>query len=79
MLVTGGPYRWVRHPMYTTSFVWAAAFLLITANWLIGGAWFSLGMVAVALTDQEEATLLARFGEAYRVYQRRTRRFLPRA
>ncbi len=22
-LITGGPYRWVRHPMYTTIFVWS--------------------------------------------------------
>lgn len=77
-LVTDGPYRWVRHPMYTTIFAWAAAFLLMSANWAIGGAWFGLSVVAAALVPAEEATLIARFGATYRAYMRRTGRFLPR-
>ena len=77
-LVTGGPYRWVRHPMYTTVFVWAAAFLLMSANWLIGGAWFGLGIAAVALVGREEAALIDTFGDAYQAYMRHAGRFLPR-
>ena len=78
MLITSGPYRWVRHPMYTTIFVWAVAFLLMSANWLVGGLWFGLGLVASALVRVEEAVLIDTFGAAYRVYMRRTGRFLPR-
>jgi protein-S-isoprenylcysteine O-methyltransferase Ste14 len=77
-LITRGPYRWVRHPMYTTIFVWAVAFLLMSANWLVGGLWFGLSLVAAALTPIEEAALIERFGDAYRVYMRHTGRFLPR-
>lgn len=77
-LVASGPYRWVRHPMYTTIFAWAAAFLLMSANWAIGGAWFGLGIVAAALVPAEEAALIAKFGATYRAYMRRTGRFLPR-
>ena len=78
MLITSGPYHWVRHPMYTTIFVWAAAFLLLSANWLVGGTWFGLGLVASVVVHVEEAALIDTFGEAYRVYMRRTGRFLPR-
>lgn len=77
-LVTSGPYQRVRHPMYTTIFVWAAAFLLVSANWLIGGAWFGLGIAAVAVVRREEEALIDTFGDAYRAYMRRTGRFLPR-
>lgn len=37
-LITNGPYRYVRHPMYSTIFVWALAYFLISANWLVGGS-----------------------------------------
>ena len=77
-LITSGPYRWVRHPMYMTIFVWAVAFLLMSANWLVGGAWLGLGLVASALVHVEEATLLDTFGATYRAYMRRTGRRLPR-
>ena len=73
-LVTSGPYRWVRHPMYTTIFVWATAFLLMSANWLVGGTWFSLGLVASGLVQVEEATLIETFGATYRAYMRPTGR-----
>lgn len=77
-LVTRGPYRWVRHPMYTTIFVWAAAFLLMSANWLVGGAWIGLACASATLIEVEEAALIDTFGEKYRTYMRRTGRLLPR-
>ncbi|GIK37182.1 MAG: isoprenylcysteine carboxyl methyltransferase [Chloroflexota bacterium] len=77
-LVTTGPYRWVRHPMYTTIFVWALAYFLISANWLIGAAWLGLGLVAMAVAGGEEEAMIEKFGEAYRAYAQLTGRFLPR-
>lgn len=77
-LVEGGPYRWVRHPMYSMLFVWALAFFLISANWLVGGLWLGMTLVAVAVSSKEEAMLIERFGETYRDYMRRTGRFLPK-
>ena len=32
-LVTNGPYRWVRHPMYTAFYLLHVAAFLLTANW----------------------------------------------
>ena len=35
-LVTAGPYRLVRHPMYSAGVVLFAAYFLLSANWFIG-------------------------------------------
>jgi len=76
-LVTSGPYRWVRHPMYAVTFVWAFAFFLLSANWFVGIAWLALGVAAVSRAGREEAALIERFGAEYRAYMQRTGRFLP--
>jgi len=77
-LVTGGPYRWARHPMYLSVAILELSCSLITANAFIAIA----GALCVAMlmkrTPTEEAKLVERFGEAYRQYARRTGRFLPR-
>lgn len=77
-LVTGGPYRWVRHPFYLACAVGVAAGSLVTANWLflvVGGA--ALGLL-VARTRIEEEKLIERFGDDYRDYMQRVGRFAPR-
>jgi len=78
-LVTSGPYHWVRHPMYTALFIWIAALLLLSANWLIIGVPL-VAFLAIIVTriDNEEKTMIEKFGEQYRIYMRRTGRFLPR-
>jgi len=78
-LVTGGPYRWVRHPFYDALALCVLANSLATANWFIflsGGVLF---LLIVVRTRKEEGELLARFGDAYRAYSERTGRFLPKA
>jgi protein-S-isoprenylcysteine O-methyltransferase Ste14 len=77
-LVTTGPYRWIRHPLYTFGFVFFLALILITGIW-----WLAAGMLIVVpilawRTLREEAYLLARFGDEYRSYMQRTGRYLPR-
>ncbi len=76
-LVISGPYRWVRHPMYTTIFIWALAFLLLSANWFVGVTWLALSIVAASRVGMEEAALIRKFGAEYRTYRQRTGRFLP--
>jgi protein-S-isoprenylcysteine O-methyltransferase Ste14 len=78
-LVIIGPYRWIRHPMYTALFLITIVYFLILANWFIGVTWIGwiVGTVASMVRD-EEATLVAKFGDEYRAYMQRTGRFLPR-
>jgi protein-S-isoprenylcysteine O-methyltransferase Ste14 len=77
-LVTSGPYRWVRHPLYVALLLAVVANSLAAANWLLLVA----GMIAFTLlairSRQEEANLVARFGDAYRDYQAATGAFFPR-
>ena len=78
-LVERGPYRWVRHPMYTSFLVMGAGMLLLTANWLVGaGLLVFTPLLMLIRTPREERMLLARFGGDYRAYMARTGRYLPR-
>jgi protein-S-isoprenylcysteine O-methyltransferase Ste14 len=77
-LVTSGPYRWVRHPMYLGVALLLASYSLITANLFIALAGALIVSLLVKRTSTEEAKLVERFGEAYRQYASRTGRFLPR-
>jgi protein-S-isoprenylcysteine O-methyltransferase Ste14 len=77
-LVTTGPYRWIRHPMYSAALLLLVATALLTANVII--AFGGLGMFALlaARSRVEEQRLVDKFGDAYRNYQRTTGRFVPR-
>jgi protein-S-isoprenylcysteine O-methyltransferase Ste14 len=77
-LVTRGPYRWIRHPLYTFGSIMFASLGAIADNWFIAllGA---LAFILVALrTPKEEANLIAKFGDEYREYMKRTGRFFPK-
>ena len=78
-LVTDGPYRWVRHPMYSVLLLFELAVLLLTANWFVGGVpLVALALIVATRVRREEALMLSTFGAAYERYMRRTGRFLPR-
>ncbi|MGO8925936.1 MAG: methyltransferase family protein [Limisphaerales bacterium] len=77
-LVTTGPYRWVRHPFYSSVALAALAGALMAANaglLITGGLLFLLMAIRAR---KEEMNLLARFGDDYRKHMRRTGRFIPR-
>ncbi len=74
-MVTGGLYRWVRHPLYAAAFLllWLAP--LMTWNLLA----LNLGFSAYLLigTIPEERKLVQQFGKEYEEYRRRTPRIIP--
>jgi len=78
-LVTHGPYRWVRHPAYDSMTLLIMANSLMAANWFLFVTGSVVFLLIVVRTRTEEQKLLARFGNAYRVYMERTGRFFPRA
>ncbi len=74
-LTVRGPYRWVRHPMYTASllFLWFSPVMSRNSLAFVAGAtlYFILGGYV------EERKLLAQFGEAYARYRQRTPMLFP--
>lgn len=77
-LVTTGPYRWIRHPLYTTGAVLLLAIGLMAANWFILlFAIFAIGSLRLAVIPLEERELENKFGDEYRQYMSRTGRLLP--
>jgi protein-S-isoprenylcysteine O-methyltransferase Ste14 len=77
-LVTNGPYRWVRHPLYTVGSSMFVSFGMMADNWFIAGLGV-LAFITMALrTPKEEANLIEKFGDEYRQYMQRTGRFFPR-
>ena len=77
-LVTSGPYRWVRHPLYTFGSSLFIAFGMMADNWFIALLGI-LAFIAMAIrTPKEEANLVEKFGNEYRDYMKRTGRYLPK-
>ena len=77
-LVTSGPYRWVRHPLYTVGAFLYVAFGLMADSWFIALMGL-LAFIAMAIrTPKEEANLIEKFGDEYREYMKHTGRFFPK-
>ena len=76
-LVTSGPYRWVRHPLYTVGSSMFVAFGMIADSWFIAGLGILTFVLMAVRTPKEEANLIEKFGDEYREYMKTTGRFLP--
>lgn len=76
LLVTHGPYRYIRHPMYASILLAGLGLLLITFSWLRLLAFFLLWLVLYLKLRMEER-LLARYFPDYPAYQKRTRMLFP--
>lgn len=77
-LVREGPYRWVRHPLYSVGTLVFLGFSLLSANLFIALALVAIFIFLRMRTPLEEARLVERFGDEYREYMRVTGRYLPR-
>ena len=78
-LVPGGPYRWVRNPMYIGGICVLAGFGLWNRS--LAMAAFAIPAFAAAhlfVIAYEEPTLRARFGAAYAEYVVRVNRWIPK-
>lgn len=78
-LVTTGPYRYVRHPLYAAVLVAGglAAFFL-TQSFLVLMAMVLMILIGHLMVRSEEKRMEQHFGQAWREYARRTPRFFPR-
>jgi protein-S-isoprenylcysteine O-methyltransferase Ste14 len=78
-LVKEGPYRRIRHPIYSAFLLILGSTLLISANWLVGGLWIAATALDISARVRfEERVLEEQFGDAYRAYAKETGALLPR-
>ena len=76
-IVEAGPYRWVRNPMYLGHIIFLAGLALALGSWAgaallaVHVAWFERRV------REDESRLAERFGEPYRDYCRRVKRWIP--
>lgn len=76
-LVRGGPYRWVRHPIYTGLLLAFAGSALARDEWrgalAVAIAWLALWRKLRI----EEGFMIERFGDAYRRFRREVPALVP--
>jgi protein-S-isoprenylcysteine O-methyltransferase Ste14 len=77
-LITHGPYRWVRHPMYSAFWLWAFAQACLLPNWVAGTAGIvGFGVLFLVRLPKEEQLMLEHFPVEYRDYMKSTWRVIP--
>ncbi len=79
ILVTSGPYRYVRHPMYSAFLLSGIGFFFLSANWIVGLIYLSaMAFMYFTRVSAEEEMMIEHFGEVYKLYMARTGRLFPR-
>ncbi len=77
--ITSGPYNYIRHPIYSSSFIILISIFFITGNWLFTGLLFLI-LTAFYLykVPREEEELIKNFGKKYENYKKNTGGLIPR-
>lgn len=75
-LITSGPYKLIRHPMYTAVVSFAVGALLTNPDKLRGITTLLLIAVLIVKLNHEEKMLLTKFPE-YKTYMSSTYRLIP--
>lgn len=78
-LVSHGVYCRIRHPIYTSIWLWGFAQGTILENWLAGWAVVpAFAAMYFIRTPREEKMMREQFGDQYQSYTSRTGRLFPR-
>lgn len=74
-LVQSGPYRFIRHPIYGFQMTMLIGSALLLPTWISLAVLVVHYLCAFVKSSDEEGHLIGVFGEEYRTYMGRTRRF----
>lgn len=75
-IITTGPYKCIRHPIYAGSLLMGYGFELALSSWLIFIV-LIIGTPLVIVCTIKEEKLLINWFEDYKEYQKNTTRFIP--
>jgi protein-S-isoprenylcysteine O-methyltransferase Ste14 len=75
-LVTGGPYKLVRHPIYLGELITALGIVIGVMTWFALAVWLSMVIAELLRTRYEEDVLRQAFPE-YKTYSRTAKRLIP--
>jgi len=76
-LITTGPYRYVRHPMYLGIFTYTMGLMMISLDVLVILFFAFTIWVNYRRIPREEQMLIQKFGDEYIEYSKRSGRLLP--
>ena len=74
--VTNGLYRYSRHPMYVTAFIFFLGVSIATASWVFLLFTILLITASFCFAPLEEQSCLEKYGDAYREYMNKTSRYI---
>jgi protein-S-isoprenylcysteine O-methyltransferase Ste14 len=78
-LVTSGIYRYIRHPMYASQWIWVIAQILLLWNWVAGPTDLLFFIPFYILRVRaEEKMMLDTFGDQYHEYMKKTGAVIPK-
>ena len=77
-VVSSGPYKFVRHPMYLSFLLMGLGQAMLLPNWVAGAA----GTIGFAVlfflrVNKEERMMREEFGPEYEQYMKQTKRIIP--
>jgi len=76
-MVTDGPYRLIRHPMYTAVLSISLGLAFLIQSWAFFCVFCVYLVLIFPLIHMEEDGLRKVYGEQYIAYQQETRRLIP--
>ncbi len=76
-LVTAGPYRLIRHPMYTAALSISLGLACLIQSWAFFGVFCIYLVLILMLVPTEENKLRTAYGEQYSAYRQTTRKLIP--
>jgi protein-S-isoprenylcysteine O-methyltransferase Ste14 len=77
VLVKSGLYKYIRHPLYLSVFMFGTGVMLKQAG-IIHICLGAVNLIAIYVTARiEENEMIAKFGDEYRAYMKESRMFVP--
>jgi protein-S-isoprenylcysteine O-methyltransferase Ste14 len=77
-IITEGPYRYIRHPIYSAMMIWAVGIGLFTANIIFIVFVLSFFIFFLVRVPKEEVMMIETFGDEYMLYKQSTGKYFPK-